>query len=86
MKKYNVVLSKSAEKSLTKLPIDIISKIIPVVKKLEDNPRPSGCKKLKGFTDLWRVRIGNYRVIYSIDDFILLVDIREIGHRKEIYK
>jgi mRNA interferase RelE/StbE len=45
-----------------------------------------GCKKIKGFDNLWRVQIGDYRAIYSIDDIISLIDIREIGHRKEIYK
>ena len=86
MKSYKVVLSKTAEKDLYKLPSQIISKIIPVLQSLENNPRPVGCKKLKGFTNLWRVRIGNYRIIYAIEDVILLVDVREIGHRKDIYK
>ncbi len=86
MKSYKVVLSKTAEKNLTKLPSQIVSKIIPVLQSLQDNPRPVGCKKLKGFVDLWRVRVGNYRIVYAIEDVILLVDIREIGHRKDIYK
>jgi mRNA interferase RelE/StbE len=86
MKTYQVVLSKTAEKELERLPAQVISKIIPVLESLENNPRPSGCKKLKGFKDFWRVRIGNYRIIYAINDVILLVDIREIGGRKDIYK
>ncbi len=83
---YEVVLSKTAEKNLSKLPAKIIAIIIPVLELLGNDPRPIGCKKLKGFSNLWRVRVGNYRVIYSIEDKILLVDIREIGHRKDIYK
>ena len=83
---YEVVVSKSAEKKLASLPKNIIEKIVPVLILLEENPRPIGCKKLKGYTNLWRLRIGNYRVIYSIEDVIKLVDIREIGHRKDIYK
>jgi mRNA interferase RelE/StbE len=83
---YNVVLSKTAEKHLSKLPPKIIATIIPVLELLGENPRPIGCKKLKGFSDLWRVRVGNYRIIYSIEDKILLIDIREVGHRKDIYK
>ncbi len=86
MKTYQVVLSKTAEKDLTKLPVQIIAKIILILESFENNPRPTGCKKLKGFKNLWRVRIGNYRIIYSIEDVILLVDVREIGHRKEIYE
>ena len=86
MKFYQVVLSKTAEKTLSKLPALIVSKIIPVLQSLENNPRPIGCKKLKGFSNLWRIRIGNYRIIYAIEDVILLIDVREIGHRKDIYK
>ena len=55
MKSYKVGLSKTAEKDLYKLPSQIISKIIPVLQALEKNPRPLGCKKLKGFINLWRV-------------------------------
>jgi mRNA interferase RelE/StbE len=85
MKRYTVVLTQTAEKELQKLPVRMIEKIIALLKSLEENPRPSGCKKLKGYKNLWRVRIGNYRIIYDIDDIILLVDVREIGHRKDIY-
>jgi mRNA interferase RelE/StbE len=85
MKQYQVVLSKTAEKDLSKLSAQVVNKIVPVIASLADNPRPTGCKKLKGFENLWRVRIGNYRAIYAIEDVILLVDVREIGHRKDIY-
>jgi len=85
MKQYQVVFSKRAEKDIEKLPAAAVQKIIPAIILLQDNPRPTGCKKLKGYTDLWRIRIGNYRVIYSVEDKILLVDIREVGDRKDIY-
>jgi len=83
---YTVVFAKSAEKELTSLPAKAIEKIVAAILLLEENPRPNGCKKLKGFTNLWRIRIGNYRVIYRIDDVIMLVDVREVGDRKDIYK
>jgi mRNA interferase RelE/StbE len=86
MKQYQVVLSKTAEKELSKMSVKVVGKIIPVLLELANDPRPVGCKKLKGFNNLWRVRIGDYRAIYSIDDVISLIDIREIGHRKDIYK
>jgi mRNA interferase RelE/StbE len=86
IKNYEVVLSKTAEKNLMKMPAKIVKQIIPTLQELANNPRPAGCKKLKGFSNIWRVRVGDYRIIYSIEDQILLVDIREIGHRKEIYK
>jgi len=58
-----------------------------VINGLAENPRPSGVKKLKGISeDLYRIRSGDYRVIYSISDQIRIVDIRKIGHRKDIYK
>ncbi len=55
-------------------------------KELENNPRPAGCKKLVGEKeDLWRVRVGDYRIIYTINVSIFIVDIRRIGHRRDIY-
>lgn len=86
MKRYNVVFSKRAAKDIGKLSADVVEKIMPVIISLQEDPRPAGCKKLKGYKDLWRVRIGNYRVLYSISDSILLVDIREVGNRKNIYE
>ncbi len=85
MKNYRVVISKSAEKELSKLPANVVARIIPVLQALEKDPRPVGCKKLKGFKNLWRVRVGNYRIIYAVEDIVLLVDVREIGDRKDVY-
>lgn len=82
---YSVVLTKSAEKDLRKLPAKTTQKIIAVLRSFEKEPRPEGCKKLKGYSNLWRYRVGDYRIIYAISDVILLVDVREIGHRKDIY-
>ena len=85
MGRYKVTLSKSAAKELSKLFPPVTNKIIKVISDLSDNPRPSGSKKLKGGFNNWRIRTGDYRVVYSIDDEILIVDIRKIGHRKDIY-
>ncbi len=82
---YTVVLTKSAEKDLRKLPSKVADKVVVVLQSLQDNPRPEGCKKLKGYENLWRFRIGDYRIIYAISDVILLVDVCEIGYRKDIY-
>ena len=83
---YKVVVSKSAEKELLKLPAPLVKRIVPVLESLSNDPRPEGCKKLKGFVDLWRVRVGNYRIIYAIEDVIRLVEVQAIGHRKDIYE
>lgn len=86
MKQYKVVVSKSAAKELSKLPKTANNKIIKSILDLADNPRPSGALKLKGQSENWRIRIGNYRVVYSIDDDIHIVDVRKVGHRKDIYE
>lgn len=85
MKKYSVVLTRSAEKSLARLPNTVTKSIVAALVSLQNNPRPAGCKKLKGYKNLWRIRLGEYRIIYAIEGVILLVDVREIGHRKDIY-
>jgi mRNA interferase RelE/StbE len=86
MSPYKVIVSKSAVKELSKLPYDVTTRIVKVIKELSANPRPRGSKKLKGGSNNWRIRIGDYRVVYSIDDEIMIADIRKVGHRKEIYE
>ena len=83
--KYKVELTKSAEKELLRLPTKDQQRVSNVLLELRDNPRPHGYKKLKGEDSLYRVRIGNYRAIYTIKDHILLVLVLDIGHRKDIY-
>lgn len=84
---YRIVISKQALKDLTHLPLKVNLQISKSIEALASNPRPSGCKKLKGEKEyVWRIRVGNYRVLYNIDDRIEIVDIRKIGHRKDIYQ
>ena len=86
MKLYRVSIGKIASKGLKKLPKREVQRIFPKIKSLSDEPRPEGCKKLKSQNEnLWRIRVGDYRVIYSIDDSIKVVDIRRVGHRRDIY-
>ena len=61
-------------------------RVIKAVEALADAPRPSGCKKLQGSEDTYRIRVGDYRVIYSVDDSILIVAIERIRHRREVYR
>ena len=84
MPKYTTILSKKARKQLDKLSDKIANPIIDAIAILEDNPRPYGCKKL---TDRpgYRIRQGDYRIIYEIFDHILIIDVIAIGHRKDIY-
>lgn len=83
---YRIVVSRSAEKDLKRLSTSIFKRIAVKVDALAENPRPSGSKKLKGTQDeLWRVRVGDYRIIYEIGDELKLVDIRRVRHRKDVY-
>ena len=84
---YKVVISRSAEKDLVKLPKKVLLPISNAIDALEEDPRPPGCKKLKGTTEsLWRIRVGDYRIIYAIADEVRIVDVRKVGHRKDIYE
>ncbi len=83
---YKVTVKKSAAKALTKLPKNIANQLIPSIKQLGEDPRPAGSKKLKGAEDLWRIRMGDYRVVYSIEDAIMIVDVVQVAHRKDIYR
>ncbi|OSZ82872.1 plasmid stabilization protein [Chitinophagaceae bacterium IBVUCB1] len=84
---YTIVVSHSAEKDLERLPNAILKRVVIAIDGLASEPRPSGCKKLKGEKEqLYRVRIGDYRIIYMIADKIQVVDIRRIRHRKEVYE
>jgi mRNA interferase RelE/StbE len=65
---YKVYIEKSAQKEIKKIPIEDLQKILEEIKKLSINPRPNGCRKLSVSKDDWRIRIGNYRVVYEIDD------------------
>jgi len=84
--KYEILFSEGAVKDLKNVPSKDQIKIIDKIEKLSDDPYPKGCKKLKtSVEDLWRIRHGNYRVLYSIENGINIIDIRRIGHRKDIY-
>lgn len=85
MDRYEVLFTSKAEKQLDKLSNRVVKPILEAILSLSEEPRPSGCKKLKG-RSAYRIRIQNYRVIYEIKDKVLLVEVIAIGHRKDIYK
>lgn len=85
MAKYSVELKPSARKELERLPAKLIERIFPKLEALGDEPRPAGCKKLKGGQQEWRIRAGDYRVVYTIDDAKLLVSVTRIRNRSEVY-
>ncbi len=83
--KFTIKIKRNAQKALAKIPSNDQKNIIEAIYELAEKPLPSNCKKLKG-KEAWRIRIGNYRVIYEIENNQLLIFVIEIGHRKEIYK
>ena len=86
MPEYAITFARSARRELERLEVSVIGRILSQVEALGHAPRPSGCQKLRGRVDLWRVRVGDYRVIYEIDDSLPAVDIVAIRHRREAYR
>jgi len=84
--KYNVEVKPPARRELEALPDNVLSRAVRKLESLADNPRPAGCKKLKGYKDQWRVRVGDWRVVYIIDDTAKLVSVTRIAHRREVYE
>lgn len=83
---YKVVLKPAAQRQLKKLSPTIQGELVTTIEKLREDPRPSGCKKLKGRQNQYRIRLGNYRVIYGIEDSILVVRVIKVGHRRDVYE
>jgi mRNA interferase RelE/StbE len=86
MMAYYIVFTRAAKKGLEVIPKKSQERIINAIEELADNPRPSGVKILQGEDGLFRIRVGNYRIIYQIQDQILEVVIIRIGDRKDIYR
>lgn len=84
MPKYTVVITQSVQKYLQKSPKKISERLESAMLSLENNPRPHGYIKLKG-REAYRIRVGNYRIIYEIEDDVLKVIVIDAGDRKEIY-
>ncbi|HEY8665296.1 MAG TPA: type II toxin-antitoxin system RelE/ParE family toxin [Tepidisphaeraceae bacterium] len=83
---YRVTFKASADKALDKLPKSVHARIVERAMALIDEPRPVGSVKLAGAGGLWRIRIGDYRIVYLIDDERQTVDIRIVAHRREVYR
>jgi len=83
---YAIVFARSARKELQALDHAIATRIIKRIEALAMEPRPSGVKKLEGAPDLWRIRVGDWRVVYRISDRERLIDIIAVRHRREAYR
>jgi len=83
---YHVALTASAARELHGLPSAVVARIVPRLDHLAASPRPPGCKKLKGGDKEWRIRVGDYRIVYEIDDPAKTVDVTRIAHQREVYE
>lgn len=86
MGKYSVEVKPSARKELEALPDELLARVVRKLDALSDSPRPAGCRKLKGYEDQWRIRVGDWRVVYIINDAAKLVSVTRIAHRREVYE
>jgi len=83
---YSVEVKPPARKELEALPDNVLARVLQKMDSLRTAPRPAGCKKLKGYKDQWRVRVGDWCVVYLIDDAAKLISITRIAHRREVYE
>ena len=83
---YTIYLTKAAAKDLAAVPNKTLHHIDQTIQALADDPRPQGSKKLKGADDLYRIRQGDFRIIYKIEDAVLVVTVVRVGNRRDIYR
>jgi mRNA interferase RelE/StbE len=83
---YRVVLKAAAAKALEKLPADVTERIERCIDALALNPKPPGVVKMQGDANLWRIRVGDYRIVYEIHDATILILVLNIVHRRDIYR
>lgn len=86
MKSYSVEFTTAAAKELRKLDGSLRRRILAAIMELAVAPRPPGCKKLVGESTAWRIRVGDYRVIYDLIDDALIITVVRVAHRHEVYR
>jgi mRNA interferase RelE/StbE len=86
MAKYKLEISRTAEKQLKKLPKGDQVRVVTAILSLASTPFPPGMRKLSGYDDVYRIRVGNYRILYSVSATALIIIILKVGHRKDIYR
>ncbi len=83
---YELLLESRAQRDLRRLPPDTFKRVIRAIEVLAANPRPAGCRKIAGSENDWRIQVGDYRVIYQIDDTARVVRVMYVRHRREAYR
>lgn len=84
--RYTVFLKPAAERALKKMPPDVLNRVSKAISQLSMNPRPSGVTALQGEPGFLRLRVGDYRLIYTVQDDVLTVLVVTVGHRREVYR
>lgn len=85
MANYKIEIKKSASKEIAALPKSILVRVVELIGGLSENPRPGGCKKLSG-DEKYRIRVGDYRILYAIEEEIITVYVVKVGHRRDVYR
>jgi len=83
---YEVYLERAAERDLKKLPGNVFHRLVARLRKLAQEPRPAGSRKITGAENVWRIRVGDFRVIYEVDDTVRAVRVMRVKHRREAYR
>lgn len=83
---YQVYLERNAADDLKRLPDTLRARVVGAIRSLQDDPRPHGCRKLQRSLNDWRIRLGDYRILYEIDDSARRVNVMRVKHRREAYR
>ena len=83
---YQILIERRAQREIVRLPLAVMRRVTAAINGLMSQPRPPGCKKLSGSRDEWRVRVGDYRILYEINDRVHEVRVYAVGHRREVYR
>jgi mRNA interferase RelE/StbE len=86
MSEYTITVARSARRELESLDAEVARRVLAKIEALARQPRPHGCKKIRGPSNLWRIRAGDYRIIYDINDGNRVVDVVIVRHRGDVYR
>jgi mRNA interferase RelE/StbE len=84
--RYAVRIDSKAAREIRALPRSLQHRVVTRIEMLAEHPRPRGCVKLSGLYDLWRIRVGDWRIVYRIDDRVLVVEVLRVAHRRQAYR
>jgi mRNA interferase RelE/StbE len=85
-KAYTIIIKKTAQKQIASIPQTYLAAIEEKIMSLSDTPRPIGCRKLVNTKNIYRIRVGTYRIVYEVHDKILTIFVFDVDHRKQVYR